>query len=395
MVAMERCGVWGYQAEIDDLRVSGTAAGEAAEQAAGVAAGDTLSEIRAAMPGSASAQAAGSLAEQWNAELSAWVDDMRRYAEDLHRSAELYESSDSAAGQAFGAMPVQRGRPEMPMWGEVKQWDAAATGRGADGLKKNRDRLVGLQQDLETSAAPRGWAGPAADAATERLNRETARLRRIVTAISAVFTGTAATDSDGITEWSPKWIGWLPGVPSMRVTVGEAEMLSDLQDHQGLKGGRAAYDIYKEALHQSESAFGGEGGTDGHADAFRHAYWNAMLTQRFGEEWAQEYATAHERNPDSHPTPVAMDLHNNEVGRRIALENPDADEEELRGLVEQAVRDGEMVVIGTDERLDHSNQVDLGDTRPTGKDHAWSTDNPERGGHRDPGDPDAYPERGY
>lgn len=132
-----------------------------------------------------------------------------------------------------------------------------------------------------------------------------------------------ATDPDGITEWSPKWIGWLPGVPSMRVTVGEAEMLSDLQDHQGLKGVKAAYDIYKEALHQSESAFGGEGGTDGHADAFRHAYWNAMLTQR---------------------TVIPH-----------------------RCLVEQAVRDGEMVVIGTDERLDHSN----------------------------PGDPDAYPERGY
>lgn len=87
-----------------------------------------------------------------------------------------------------------------------------------------------------------------------------------------------------------------------------------------------------------------------------------------------------------------MDLHNNEVGRRIAAENPDASREELRNLVEQAVRDGEMVVVGTDGRLDHSDQ---GDTRPTSKDNPWSTDNPERGGHRDPGEPDAYPERGY
>lgn len=403
----------------------------------------------------------------------------------------------------------------MPAWGEVRQWDPAAIGRVADGLKKSRDTLVGLQQDLETAAAPRGWVGSAADAAAERLRREIARLRRIVTAISAVFTGAAdtevaveahrramdeaegladwyeftitdagevvsvgdpvpegvlgmavdhravvkldlehrigqlmrdaeeldmafadimrkaaagefdvegatlaevaesaaaqadsphdellekyqvATDPDGMTEWSPKWVGWLPGVPGMKVTAGEAEMLNDLQDRQGLKGIKAAYDIYQEALHRAENTFGGEGGTDGHADAFRHAYWNAMLTQRFGEKWTQEYATAHERNPDSHPTPVAMDLHNNEVGRRIALENPDAGEEELRGLVEQAVRDGEMVVISTDERLDHSDQVDLGNTRSTSTDDPWPTDNPERGEHRDPGEPDAYPERGY
>ena len=101
--------MWGFQAEIDDMRASGNAAREAAEQAAGVAPGDTIGEIRAAMPGSVSAHAAGSLAEQWDAELPVWVDDLRRYAEDLRRSAELYASSDKAAEQAFGAMPVERG----------------------------------------------------------------------------------------------------------------------------------------------------------------------------------------------------------------------------------------------------------------------------------------------
>jgi hypothetical protein len=375
---------------------------------------------------------------------------------------------------------------------------------------------VWLQQDLEMAAAPTEWVGSAADAATERLRGEIARLRRIVTAISAVFTGAADTqvaveahqramdeaegladgyeftitdagevvsvgapvtegvlgmavdhravvkldlehrirqilrdaeeldtafadimrkaaagefdvegstlaevaesaaaqadslhdellgkyqvspDPDGMTEWSPKWVGWLPGVPSMRVTAGEAEMLNDLQDRQGLRGIKAAYDIYQEALHRAEHTFGGEGGTDGHADAFRHAYWNAMLTQRFGEEWTQEYSTAHERNPDSHPTPVAMDLHNNEVGRRIALENPDASREELRDLVEQAVRNGEMVVVTVvrtsgSPTATRSTRV----TRPTKADNSWPTDNPERGDHREPDEPDAYPERGY
>ncbi len=101
--------MWGYQAEIDDIRASGNAAGEAAEQAARADPGDTISEIRAAMPGSASAEVAGSLAVQWNAELLAWVDDMRRYAENLRRSAELYESNEKAAEPAFGGMPMEWG----------------------------------------------------------------------------------------------------------------------------------------------------------------------------------------------------------------------------------------------------------------------------------------------
>lgn len=101
--------MWGYQVEIDDMRASGNAAEEAAEQAACTGPGDTLGEIRAAMPGSASAHAAESLAAQWNAEVPAWADDMRRYAENLLRSAELYESNDKAAEQAFGGMPMERG----------------------------------------------------------------------------------------------------------------------------------------------------------------------------------------------------------------------------------------------------------------------------------------------
>lgn len=71
----------------------------------------------------------------------------------------------------------------------------------------------------------------------------------------------------------PKWVDrllnpvpLLPDVPSMKVTAGEAEMLNDLQAHQGLKGVNAAYDIYQEALHRAENAFGGEGGIDGNAD---------------------------------------------------------------------------------------------------------------------------------
>ena len=51
---------------------------------------------------------AGLLAAQWNEELPAWVDGMRSYAENLRRSAEVYESNDSAAERAFGGVPGGR-----------------------------------------------------------------------------------------------------------------------------------------------------------------------------------------------------------------------------------------------------------------------------------------------
>ncbi|MDV6011060.1 DUF6973 domain-containing protein [Haloechinothrix sp. LS1_15] len=190
-------------------------------------------------------------------------------------------------------------------------------------------------------------------------------------------------------------MNWTPGVPEVAMTVTEADVLGELQFHQGVFAVHDAYDIYQDSLHQSGLVFDGQGETDGHADAFRHAYWNAQLTQRFGEEWTEEFTTAHEGDPDNHPTPVAMDQHNNEVGRRIAVENPDASQQELRELVEQAVRDGEMVVIDQNERLQYSDQVDLDDTRPTTPENPWPRDNPEREEHAPFPDSEAYPDRRY
>ncbi|MBA0123950.1 hypothetical protein H0B56_00145 [Haloechinothrix sp. YIM 98757] len=204
-----------------------------------------------------------------------------------------------------------------------------------------------------------------------------------------------APDPDGMTMFPPEWMDWIPGVSSMEMTATEAEILDNLMVHEGAYGVYEAYEIYQEALHQGEQVFDGEGITDGHSDAFRHAYWNAQLTQRFGEEWTAEYTIAHEGVPDGHPTPVAMDLHNNEVGRRIAVENPDASQEELRELLEQAVRDGEMVVIDSNDRLQYSDQVEMGNTRPTNPDNDWPTDNPQRDEHTRPPEPEAYPEHRY
>ena len=97
--------------------------------------------------------------------------------------------------------------------------------------------------------------------------------------------------------------------------------------------------------------------TDGHSDAFRHAYWNALMSKAFGPVFAQSYGTAHEGGPNSPRVSEAMDLYNNEVGRRIAEDHPDASEQQLAGLVRDALRRGKLVVIDQNGRLAWSDKV--------------------------------------
>ncbi|MFV0385642.1 DUF6973 domain-containing protein [Paracoccus sp. (in: a-proteobacteria)] len=101
---------------------------------------------------------------------------------------------------------------------------------------------------------------------------------------------------------------------------------------------------------------------DGHNDAFRHAYWNALMTKNFGEEFAAAYGTTHEGIPGNPADSETMDLYNNEVGRRIATENPDASDEELAQLIYEAVENGEMLVIDGNGELAYSDQVPVGST---------------------------------
>ncbi|MFN2494644.1 MAG: hypothetical protein ABR608_01875 [Pseudonocardiaceae bacterium] len=168
-------------------------------------------------------------------------------------------------------------------------------------------------------------------------------------------------DPDGLVMYPEGVTGWLTqqlGVPPTKLTASEARMLDNL----GLLGVKDARDIQITAQTTALSTFGRVGELDGHTDAFRHAYWNALLTQRFDEGWTSDFTTAHERRPNNLPHAEAMDLHNNEVGRHIARENPDASPEELASLVEQAVREGQTVVIDQDDNLAYSDQIPIGQT---------------------------------
>ncbi|WP_436493484.1 DUF6973 domain-containing protein [Actinokineospora sp. HUAS TT18] len=165
-------------------------------------------------------------------------------------------------------------------------------------------------------------------------------------------------DPRGMTTYPSGPEGWLAeqlGFTPREMTVGEAEQLDKLSPQDRV----VANDLSQTALDDSRTVFNGAGMEDGHSDAYRHAYWNAMMANDFGAEWTEDYATAHERGPGGTDTSHAMDLHNNEVGRRIAEEHPGASREELSAYVEQAVRDGEMVVIGPDGNLVRSNEVPI------------------------------------
>jgi len=98
---------------------------------------------------------------------------------------------------------------------------------------------------------------------------------------------------------------------------------------------------------------------DGEGDAFRHAFWNALMVQKVGAWAANDFATAHEsgsgaadpKSDEYDPVAVEMDLFNNQKGREIAKEvlkaNPKATEQDLADAVESARDKGELKVMKT------------------------------------------------
>ncbi len=182
------------------------------------------------------------------------------------------------------------------------------------------------------------------------------------------------TADDSVVKWSPKAWGSvpIPFTPEYEVTATEGRMLDGLSASRGLLGLNTFNNIKDQALETSSRLYPTNGtppghvpsdrvgewrGQDGHRDAFRHAYWNALMTREFGAEWTQQFATAHEGMPGNPADREAMDLYNNSVGRQIALDNPNASPEELATLVQQAVTDGRMVLFDQSGQLQWSDRV--------------------------------------
>lgn len=204
-------------------------------------------------------------------------------------------------------------------------------------------------------------------------------------------------DPDGMEHWPPWPMSMF--VDQVNVTGTEAHMLNNLgllalQDMQGMKDNAFNTADSRVPPVDGDPNDDVDAHNDNHNDAYRHAYWNSLMTRRFGEEWTEDYTNAHEGVPGNSQVREAMDLYNNEVGRRIAVENPDATEAEIQGLVKDALDNGELVVVDSNGNLAWSNTVESGQTG----DGSAHGDGPEDGNaDNDPNqsaDPDSHNDEG-
>ncbi|MEU0540570.1 hypothetical protein ABZ319_11910 [Nocardia sp. NPDC005978] len=95
------------------------------------------------------------------------------------------------------------------------------------------------------------------------------------------------------------------------------------------------------------------------------------MTDKYGENFAKNFATAHE-GIGGPANREAMDLYNNNIGRQIALENPGAAADDLKSKVVAAIADGQLIVVSKEDPnapvIKWSDQVNPGRTGlPDGK----------------------------
>ena len=85
---------------------------------------------------------------------------------------------------------------------------------------------------------------------------------------------------------------------------------------------------------------------DGPGDAFRHAYWSALMTRELGLATAKYVGDQHENLAGGNdPKKEAMDLHNNHLGRQIALKHPKGSGGVLAAACARAVKQGGAKII--------------------------------------------------
>ncbi|MFA5123960.1 LysM peptidoglycan-binding domain-containing protein, partial [Zavarzinia sp.] len=290
-------------------------------------------------------------------------------------SDEAPDSSPSTARPPETTPSGEVPTPPSPEWSSLDEQDGAASDPGQ---APSADSSSGSDPAESSSTSPSGET-PATgsdnsassdqpvDPAPDRTGGELDRI---------LHDYQIAEDPRGTVIWSPGGIaGWFSD-EKRELTATEADLmdslsilgLKDMRDVKG-KAETLALERYPkpEDLRpdfprnpEVRAGFDTWAQNDGHTDAFRHAYWNALMTKRFGEDFAARFASAHEGLHGNPADREAMDLYNNEVGRRIATKNPDASEEELADLVQQAIENGEMVVIDRDGELAWSDEVGYG-----------------------------------
>lgn len=112
------------------------------------------------------------------------------------------------------------------------------------------------------------------------------------------------------------------------------------------------------AHEKTQQLFGVYQAGNGHndcGDAFRHAYFNALNTKSIGADLAKEFGDAHEcGTPRNQLQEKTMDLHNNLVGRNVAIQAKGASNDALAQLVLVEMQSGNMLILNN---LDQYNNL--------------------------------------
>lgn len=108
----------------------------------------------------------------------------------------------------------------------------------------------------------------------------------------------------------------------------------------------------------------------GQADAFRHLYWMARLTQKIGGKRAFELGIAHEKanyedflkdKSDQHDSAAcAMDLFNNNIGIAIGEQYSDKDADSLKTIIIESILKDKALIVYKDALgrcLDYDHEV--------------------------------------
>ncbi|MEU4315872.1 hypothetical protein [Nocardia sp. NPDC024068] len=136
----------------------------------------------------------------------------------------------------------------------------------------------------------------------------------------------------------------MPDLQPKQLTTEEIAAMSILLARKDFAGVVEQFGMADQATEAAEENYP-DSVDDGHGDAFRHAYWNALMAQRFGPDWTEIYGTAHEKSGGNPPNREAMDLFNNQLGREIGAANPDASPEELQQLIKNEIDQGNAIVL--------------------------------------------------
>lgn len=116
------------------------------------------------------------------------------------------------------------------------------------------------------------------------------------------------------------------------------------------------YPIYKatkRTLAVATKLYGNEHFKSGPANAFRHAFWNVsictVIYKRKGDaagaaHYCEDIVNYYEKSTKNLPMDHSMDYHNNQIGRKVFLDNLDENEEKFIEILQNMAKNAKKLI---------------------------------------------------